>query len=43
MVRVDLELEGEAGDVLWSLRRIVDGAGMGTVRTGNWAHVPAAG
>ena len=31
MVRVDLELEGEAGDVLWSLRRIVDGTGMGTV------------
>ena len=31
MVRVDLELEGSAEDVVRGLRRIVDGAGMGTV------------
>ncbi len=31
MVRVDLELEGEAEDVLRGLRRIVGGAGTGTV------------
>ena len=31
MVRVDLELEGEAEDVVRGLRRIVGGAGTGTV------------
>ena len=31
MVRVDLELEGSAEDVVRGLRRIVGGAGMGTV------------
>ena len=31
MVRVDLELEGSAEDVVRGLRRIVDGAGMGAV------------
>ena len=31
MVKVDLELEGNAEDVVRGLRRIVDGAGMGTV------------
>ena len=30
MVRVDLELEGSAEDVVRGLRRIIDGAGMGT-------------
>ena len=31
MVRIDLVLEGDAEDVLLGLRRIVHGAGMGTV------------
>ena len=31
MVRVDLELEGDAEDVVRGLRRIVHGTGMGTV------------
>ena len=31
MVKVDLELEGSAEDVLLGLRRIVDGAGTGSV------------
>ncbi len=39
MVKVDLELEGEAEDVLRSLRRIVDGDGTGSV-VPELSHVP---
>ena len=39
MVRVDLELEGSAEDVVRGLRRIVDGAGMGAVAP-ELGHVP---
>ena len=39
MVRVDLELEGSAEDVVLGLRRIVDGAGTGSVVL-ELGHVP---
>ena len=39
MVRVDLELEGSAEDVVRGLRRIVDGAGMGAAAP-ELGHVP---
>ena len=39
MVRVDLELEGSAEDVVRALRRIVDGAGTGTV-VPELSHIP---
>ena len=39
MVKVDLELEGSAEDVLLGLRRIVDGAGTGIV-VPELGHVP---
>ena len=42
MVRVDLELEGDAEDVLLSLRRIVHGAGMDTVVQGSGRMPPPA-